>query len=151
MTVATDEEQALDPARPIIDPHLHLWEIAAAPGAMQVPQRFLLPDLLETIGRSGHHITHTVFVECRAMYRREGPPELAPVGETEFANGIAAMSASGGYGPCRVAHRIVGSADSSLGAGIAPVLEAHRSSAGERFRGVRFRTAFSEAGMFGSP
>lgn len=150
MTDATDEEQPLDPQRPIIDPHLHLWENPVVPGVMQVPQRFLLPEVLETIARCGHNITHTVFVECHAMYRLEGPPELAPVGETEFVNGIAAMSASGGYGPCRVAHRIVGSADPCLGAGIVPVLEAHRASAGDRFRGVRFTTAFSEAGMFGA-
>lgn len=147
----TAEEQALDPERPIIDPHLHLWEILPAPGAMQLPQRFLLPELLQTVGGSGHNITHTVFVECHAMYRQDGPAELRPIGETEFVNGVAAMSASGGYGPCRVAHRIVGSADLLLGAAVEPVIEAHLAAAGDRFRGVRFNTAFSEAGMFGRP
>ncbi|MGB8363985.1 MAG: amidohydrolase family protein [Rhizomicrobium sp.] len=151
MTDPTAEELPLDPTRLIIDPHHHLWEILPAPGTMQVPQRFLLPDALETIGRSGHNITHTVFVECHAMYRQDGPPELRPIGETEFVNGIAAMSASGGYGPCRVAHRIVGTANLCLGSRVAAVLEAHRAAAGERFRGVRFMTAFSEAGMFGMP
>src|SRR5206468_858565 len=48
-------------------------------------------------------------------------------------------------------HRIVGAGDLLLGAGVAPVLEAHVSRAGERFRGVRCSTAFSEAGMFGQP
>ena len=147
----TAEETPLEPQRPIIDPHLHLWEIRPAPGAMQAPQRFLLPELLQTVGDSGHAVTHTVFVECHAMYRPDGPPELRPLGETEFANGVAAMSASGGYGPCRVAHRIVASADLGLGARAAPVLEAHAAAAGERFRGVRCSTAFSEAGMFGAP
>ncbi len=142
-------EQALEPERPIIDSHLHLWEILPAPGAMQLPQRFLLPELLQTIGESGHRITHTVFVECHAMYRQDGPAAFRPIGETEFVNGVAAMSASGAYGPCRVAHRIVGSADLLLGAAVAPVIEAHVAAAGERFRGVRFNTAFSEAGMFG--
>ncbi|CAN7513712.1 amidohydrolase family protein [Phenylobacterium sp. LjRoot225] len=145
------EEQPLDPLRPIIDPHLHLWDIQPAPGALQVPQTFLLPELLRTVASSGHNITHTVFVECRAMYRQDGPPELRSLGETEFANGVAAMSASGGYGSCRVAHRIVGGADLLLGAGVAAVLEAHVSRAGERFRGVRGATGFSEAGMFGAP
>ncbi|CAN7279939.1 amidohydrolase family protein [Phenylobacterium sp. LjRoot219] len=144
------EEPPLDPARPIIDPHLHLWEIRPAPGALQAPQRFLLPETLEAIAASGHNITHTVFVECHAMYRQDGPPQLRPLGETEFANGVAAMSASGGYGPCRVAHRIVGHADLLLGAAVAPVLEAHLARAGERFRGVRCNTAFSQAGLFGS-
>jgi predicted TIM-barrel fold metal-dependent hydrolase len=147
----TTEEPPLDPGRPIIDPHLHLWEILPAPGSMQAPQRFLLPETLETIAGSGHNITHSVFVECHAMYRQDGPPELRSLGETEFANGVAAMSASGGYGSCRVAHRIVGAADLRLGARVAPVLEAHLARAGERFCGVRAGTAYSEAGMFGMP
>lgn len=144
------EEPPLDPERPIIDPHLHLWEIRPAPGALQAPQRFLLPELLATVEDSGHNVTHTVFVECHAMYRTDGPPELRPLGETEFANGVASMSASGAYGPCRVAHRIVGHADLLLGAAVAPVLEAHLARAGERFRGVRCNTAFSAAGLFGA-
>jgi L-fuconolactonase len=67
----------------------------------------------------------------------------------EFANAIAAMSDSGDYGACRVAHRIVGSADPLLGEHFRPVLEAHLAVGGERFRGMRFATYFSEAGMFG--
>jgi len=143
------EETALDPERPIIDPHLHLWDIGAGPRAHQEPQTFLLPDALAMLDRSGHNVTHTVFLECNAMYRREGPPELYPVGETEFANGIAAMSASGRYGPRRIAHRIVGHVDLSLGDAVRPVLEAHLARAGTRFRGVRGRTAYTAAPMFG--
>ncbi len=40
----------------------------------------------------------TVFVECGAMYRAYGPEAYRGVGETEFVNGAAAMSASGVYG-----------------------------------------------------
>jgi predicted TIM-barrel fold metal-dependent hydrolase len=145
------EEAPLDPELPIIDPHLHLWDIQAAPGVPQEPQRFLLPELLDTLAASGHNITHSVFVECQQMYRADGPEELRPLGETEFVNGIAAMSASGGYGPCRVAHRIVGSADLRLGERVRPVLEAHVATAGERFRGIRMPLAYSEAGLFGFP
>jgi hypothetical protein len=120
----TNEELPLDPQRPIIDPHLHLWEIMPAPGAMQAPQRFLLNDLVEMVGGSGHNITHSVFVECHAMYRRDGSINLRSLGETEFANGVAAMSASGNYGPCRVAHRIVGNVDLCLGTQVARQREA---------------------------
>jgi L-fuconolactonase len=49
------------------------------------------------------------------MYRADGDPDFAPVGETEFVNGIAAMSASGAYGPARVCSGIVGYADLQLG------------------------------------
>jgi predicted TIM-barrel fold metal-dependent hydrolase len=146
----SQNEAPLEPQRPIIDPHLHLWDNRRLHGAPQTPWRFLLPDALQMIGDSGHNLTHTVFVECQAMYRPDGPPELRPLGETEFANGVAAMSASGGYGPCRVAHRIVGGTDLGLGADVAQVLEAHVARAGERFRGVRCSTVFSENGLFGS-
>src|SRR3546814_923231 len=102
------DEEPLDPGRPIVDPHLHVWEILPVPGLPQEPQRFLFDELLETLDASGHNITHTVFVECHQMYRVEGLDELRSLGETEFANGVAAMSASGCYGPRRIAHRIVG-------------------------------------------
>jgi hypothetical protein len=89
-------EAALEPDLPIIDPHHHFWD---------TPQRgrYLLPELLDDIG-GGHNIVSTVFLECRSMYRKDGPAEMAPVGEVQFVNGIAAMSASGGYGPCRASN-----------------------------------------------
>jgi L-fuconolactonase len=145
------EEPALDPERPIIDPHLHLWDIAAGGRAHQEPQAFLLPDALAMLAGSGHNVTHTVFLECNAMYRQDGPENMRVIGETEFANGVAAMCASGRYGPCRIAHRIVGHADLSQGDAVRPVLDAHLARAGERFRGVRGRTAYSDAPMFGMP
>ena len=145
------DETPIEPDRPIIDPHLHLWEILPAPGSPQLPHVFLLPQVLQTLEASGHNVTHTVFVECHQMYRQDGPEELWPVGETEFANGAAAMAASGKYGPCRVSHRIVSSANLLLGDGVKPVLEAHAARAGERFRGIRMPLAYSDAEMFGFP
>ena len=100
-------EAALEPELPIIDPHHHFWD---APHR----GRYFLPELLEDIG-GGHNIVATVFLECQAMYRKDGPREMAPVGEVEFVNGIAAMSASGNYGPCRVAEAIIGHADLHAG------------------------------------
>ncbi|WP_428491815.1 hypothetical protein [Rhodopila sp.] len=122
-------EAALDSLLPIIDPHHHLWD---------TPQRgsYFLPDLLADIG-GGHNIVATVFLECQSMYRRHGPAEMAPVGEVEFVNGIAAMSASGNYGPCRVAEGIIGYADLRLGARVRDVLEAEIAAGGGRFRGIR--------------
>lgn len=143
------EEAALDAGRPIIDAHTHLWEIMATPGSPQEPQRYLMPEWVAMVAASGHDITHTVFVEAWQNHRADGPAELRPVGETEFVNGIAAMSASGRYGPCRLAHRIVGNANLLLGAGVRHVLEAHLARAGERFRGIRMHTVYSDAPMFG--
>ena len=127
-------EAALEPELPIIDPHHHFWD---------TPQRgrYLLPELLADIGAGpgggGHNIVSTVFLECRSMYRKDGPAAMMPVGEVEFVNGIAAMSASGGYGPCRVAEAIVGHADLTLGAPVREVLEAEIKVGGGRFRGIR--------------
>ena len=145
------EEAPLEPGLPIIDPHLHLWEIRAGPPGMVEAQRFLLHEAAATIAASGHNVTHTVFLECGAMYRAEGPAEMRCVGETEFVLGQAAMGASGHYGPARIAHRIVGSADLLLGDAVAPVLEAHIAAGGGRFRGIRMSAAYSAAGMFGMP
>ena len=125
--LAQVKEDVLDPGRPIVDPHHHLWD---HPG-----RRYLIDELLADTG-SGHNVVATVFVECMSMYRAAGPAALRPVGETEFVNGVAAMSASGGYGPTRVAAGIVSFADLTLGEEVGPVLDAHMA-ASPRFRGIR--------------
>src|SRR5690349_20243792 len=82
------KEAPLEPALPIVDPHHHLWDRADS--------RYLLPELLGDLD-CGHNVVATVFMQCRAMHRASGPEEMRPVGETEFVNGVAAMSASGTY------------------------------------------------------
>src|SRR5258708_17447920 len=71
---------------------------------------------------SGHNIIATVYVDCRSMYRAHGPEAFRPVGEVEFANGVAAMSASGGYGPAPICARIFIHPHLFLGGGGRPVL-----------------------------
>ncbi len=93
--LATHAEEALDPGRPIVDPHHHLWDRQ---------QRYLFDELLKDL-RSGHDIRATVYLQCGSMYRADGDPNYASVGETEFVNGVAAMSASGGYGALRRVRR----------------------------------------------
>ena len=121
-------EPVLDPELPIVDPHHHLWQRGG--------HRYLLPELRADL-ETGHNIVATVFLECRSHYRADGPPELRPIGETEFVAGIAAMSGSGNYGNTRVAAGIVGYADLTLGDRVEPVLLAHLRAGGGRFRGVR--------------
>ena len=120
-------EEILDPERMICDPHHHLWDHDS--------NAYLLPELLADIGQ-GHNVVSTVFVECGSMYSDSATAALAPVGETEFVNGIAAMSASGQYGPAKVCAGIVSYADLSLGSDVGPVLDAHMR-ASTRFRGIR--------------
>ena len=131
--LARRTEAILEPDLPIVDPHHHLWE---RPG-----WRYMLDDLLADTN-SGHKIVATVFVQARSMHRAGGPEEMRPVGETEFVNGVAAMSASGGYGPTEVCAGIVGHADLRLGARVQAVLEAHIRAGGGRFRGIRHITAW---------
>src|SRR6478672_9906351 len=127
------KEPILEPDLPIIDPHHHLWD---RPG-----WRYLLDDLLLDVS-SGHNILATVFVQTRAMHRETGPVDMRPVGETEFVNGVAAMSASGIYGKTKVYAGIVGHADLTLGTRVEPVLAAHIRAGGDRFRGIRHITAW---------
>ena len=130
----TTHEAVIDPERRICDPHHHLWQRAG--------QRYLLDELLADTGSADaqgarHNVCSTVYVECASMYRASGPEALRPVGETEFAQGIAAMSASGDFGPTRVAAGIVSFADLCLGGAVREVLEAHGDAARSRFRGIR--------------
>ena len=122
------DEKIIDPDLPIIDTHHHLFD---RPGL-----RYMLDDYLEDVG-AGHNIVASVYVETQAMARPNGPEWLRPVGEIEFANGVAAMSASGRYGPCRVAAGIVGYADLSLGERVGELLDRCLAVAPDRFRGIR--------------
>src|SRR6185312_16895308 len=109
-------EDVLEPDLPIIDPHHHLWHAR--------PDRYLLEDLAADVS-SGHNVVATVFIQCGAFYRQDGPAEMRPVGETEFVASVAAECERGGHGGLRACAVIIGHADCLLGERIDPVLEAH--------------------------
>jgi predicted TIM-barrel fold metal-dependent hydrolase len=125
-------EEIIEPDLPIVDPHHHLVD--------RPETGRYLPELLADLS-TGHNVTATVYLEWLSMYRADGPIELRPVGEIQFANGVAAMSASGTYGKPRICVGIVGYADLALGAPVEKVLEAMIEAGGGRFRGIRFITA----------
>lgn len=147
-------EDILEPDLPIIDPHHHLWDGDQLLGPIpqsdhgfidihrEIP-RYLLDELLADV-KGGHNLRATVFMECGAMYRADGPEALRCVGETEFVNGIAAMSASGLYGDARACAGIVSSADLRLGSTTEEVLRAHIAAAHARFRGIRQIGAYND-------
>lgn len=134
--LAKHTEAILEPDLPIVDPHHHLW--------MRDGNVYLLPDLLDDLA-SGHTIVATVFEECHAMYRPTGPDAEKSLGETEFVTGIAAMSASGAFGPTKACVRMVGRVDLTLGAKAGPLLERHLIASGGRFAGIRQSTAWDAA------
>jgi predicted TIM-barrel fold metal-dependent hydrolase len=156
-------ETILEPDLPIIDPHHHLWDrmIGANPADLPPPRhgfenvlrlapRYLFHDLLADMQR-GHNVKATVFLQCGAMYNVDAPPHLRPVGETEFVNGVAAMSASGIYGDVRACAGIVGHVDLTQDPKlVTEALEAHVRAGGGRFRGIRHSCSYdADAGVLG--
>ncbi len=133
--LASTPETAIEPELPIVDPHHHLWDISRG--------RYFLDELLTDT--ADHNVRQTVFIECGAMYRADGPESMKPLGEIEFVSGIAAQSASGLYGEIRAATGIVGHADLRLGPEVASVLEAQIALTPHRFRGVRHHANWDAA------
>ena len=135
-------EEVIEPDLPIVDPHHHLWDIRTftiQPHASFAQKVYLCEELVTDIHASGHRIVKTVFAQCGAFYRADGPEEMKCVGETEFVHGIAAMGNSGIYGNIGLCAGIFGSADLRRGAEVKSVLQAHLA-ASDNFRGIR--TAF---------
>lgn len=122
-------EAPLEPDRPICDPHHHLWD--------HPKSRYLADELLADI--AGHNVVSTVFVECASEYRKDGPAELKPVGETEFVQSVADSNSTDATAVCA---GIVGLADLTLGDAVKPVLEAHVDASPNRFRGIRHATGW---------
>ena len=138
--LALRQEKTIDPERPIVDAHHHLWDRGG--------QRYMIEEITQDIA-SGHNIAATVYVDCRSMYRAGGAEALRPVGEVEFANGVAAMSASGGYGRAALCAGIVGHANLLLGDAARAVLEAEIAAGNGRFRGIRHASAWDADSSIG--
>jgi L-fuconolactonase len=122
------DEPILDPDLPIVDSAHHLFDRPAL--------RYMFEDYLKD-ANSGHRVVASVYVETLAFARKDGPEVMRPLGEIEFANGVAAMSESGLYGNTQVCAAIVGHADLGFGAAIGELLDRALLAAPERFRGVR--------------
>jgi len=130
--IAQVQEEALEPDLAICDPHHHLWLDAGHTG-----WPYTLNDLHADTG-SGHNIVQTVFLECHAEYRSDGPKHMRPLGETEFVVELAERSANSGRAEIA---GIMGNADVSLGDAVEEVLSGHELAGRGRFRGVRYTTA----------
>lgn len=124
------QEEIIEPNRRIIDPHHHLWRTGMV---------YQIEDLWRDTG-SGHNIEKTVFVDCGAEYRTEGPEHLKCLGETEFVVKQAKLSEAGTSGEAVIA-AIVSRADLTLGAAVGEVLDQHIELGEGRFRGIRLVAA----------
>jgi predicted TIM-barrel fold metal-dependent hydrolase len=115
-------EPVVEPDLPIVDPHHHLWPAGDT-------RHYGLAEL-HADAFAGHRVEQTVFVECGAAYRTDGPLELAPVGETEFVAGEAVRD------PRRLIHGIVAHAD-LRSRDLDATLDAHGEAGQGLFRGIR--------------
>ncbi|WP_414704341.1 hypothetical protein [Pseudomonas sp. UBA4194] len=104
--LAQVREPALEPELAIVDAHHHLWDRPAG--------RYLMEDYLADINASGHAVVASIYAQCRTMFDLSRPPASQSVGEVEFANGVAACSASGQYGHPRINAGIIAGADLCL-------------------------------------
>jgi len=130
--IAQVHEEPLEPELAICDPHHHLWLDAGHTG-----WPYTLTDLHDDTG-SGHNVVRTVFLECHAEYRTDGPQHLRSVGEVEFVAELAEQSAT--TDGAEVA-AIVGHADVTRGEAVEEVLLALDAAGRGRFRGIRYSTA----------
>ena len=130
------QEEIVDPERPIIDPHHHLWEQPLRFGT------YTLNDLLADTN-SGHNIEKTVFIDCGASYREGGPEHMRPVGETEFVARVA--SESDGLLAGIVSHANLRSP------ALEEVLAAHEAAGDGLFRGIRHAGAHDDTGTLFNP
>ena len=132
-------EEIVDPERPIVDAHHHMWR-----------DRYELEDLWADT-ESGHNVEKTVFIECRSEYREDGPVHLLPVGETEFMTRVA--RASRGHGRAEIS-AIIGYTDLSQDrARVRAVCDAHRDASDGLFRGIRHGGAYEpgRTSLWGNP
>lgn len=118
-------EEIIDPDRPIIDPHHHLWNRGG--------EVYELNELWADTD-SGHNITQTVYIECRSSYREDAPEHLKPVGETEY---VAAMAKTSATTPDRATIAAIIAHTDLRGAMLDEVLDAHEEAGSGLFRGIR--------------
>ena len=137
-------EEIIEPERPIIDPHHHLWK-------HRFGHDYLLSELWADIG-SGHNIVKTAFMECRAFYYRDGPKRLRPAGETECIANLAGADNSGagesGADKQASISAIIAHADLTLAGEsedkLLEILDLHRRLGAGLFRGIRHSAAWDK-------
>merc|ERR1712007_204236 len=94
-------------------------------------------ELLDDFIGGGHNVTRSVFVTTHAFFNADADHLMAPLGEVQFVQGIAAQFASGKYGKFRGAAGIIGSADlAKYGSDVEPLLVA-RKAVSPNYRGIR--------------
>ena len=124
------QEEIIDPARPIIDPHIHLWR-------KRFGRDYLLDDLWRDT-HSGHNVQGVIFVECHAFYDKEAPEEQRSLGETRVITDLAHQSQQ--RSNKTPVSGLVGRVDLCLGRDperLRAIIDQHRAIAGTLLKGIR--------------
>jgi L-fuconolactonase len=144
-------EDALEPELEIVDPHHHVWDMRELRGfnmfGMFKQQYYMTDELIDDFIGGGHNITHSVFVTTHAFFNDEAEPSwMAPLGEVQAMQGVAAQFASGKYSKTlRAVAGIIGTADLlQYGAEVEPLLVACKA-ASPNYRGIRCNAAHDPA------
>ena len=137
-------EEVLDPERPIIDPHHHLWKRGLG-------FDYMLEDFWQDTD-TGHNIVKTVFMECHAFYDKMAPEHLRSLGETRAIAAVAQQSARNERGHPPVA-ALVSHVDLSLAGEseqlLRDVIRQHLESGAGYLRGFRHAGAHDKkSGQF---
>lgn len=133
---ASVPEQAQEPHLPVVDAHHHLY------GQAGQARYYRMQDLTADLS-GGHSVIGTVYVEgYQSGWRCEGPQALQPVGEVDMIIEATRDVLPRPHSPCQIAAGIVAHADLCLGDAAADVIEALRTAAQGRLRGIRFQTAW---------
>ncbi|GHF58497.1 amidohydrolase family protein [Seohaeicola zhoushanensis] len=131
--LAQVQEEIIDPAREIIDPHHHLW----VHGTPEAPAVYEMEALWRDTG-SGHNVVATMFMECRSYWDMDAPAHLQSVGESRR---VAEMAASAGPGQSKIAG-IICNIDPRLEPGLLDeAIDAHLEAGQGLVQGVRFAGA----------
>jgi len=127
--LALVDEDVADPGRIIVDSHHHFWDLPVS--------RYMVEEFLADVN-SGHAISSSVYVECKSMYRSDGPMNRRSVGEVEFVRSVAEASENDHVGSSRICSAIVGGVDfRTLGDEAEDILVSLVEAGKGRLRGIR--------------
>ena len=127
--VTLTREEPVDPKRRILDAHHHFW---GADDCHDLGHAYPHEQLLTEMG--GHNVVGSVYIECDAAWRKDGPEKLKPVGETASVAAVA-KRAETSRAPILA---IVAYADLRLGNAVGAWAGAATLTAGVTYQGLPF-------------